>query len=275
MAALPFVIPAPVVAAHLLETAGACVEPFVYVLLLWHLRRQPLAFGAVLAVGFLHREFTIFALPALVIVEAASGELWDRANLRRAAWAAAGFGVVWLIVYVLKLLQSGASLGLQAASLAGQVCLAPGEWTGRAASVFTQALPVLFGGTGIRLLDFRMNTPVTAGSTVVGWMVAIALAGMTARLLWLWFRARRLDTGECLAVYLGLIGMFIAGAYSLSCNVTPGHPPLLRYLLLGLLLPVGCFAAFMYRERSRALREWRRPASSSCGRPPISWTTSG
>ena len=99
-----------------------------------------------------------------------------------------------------------------------------------------------------------MNTPVTAGSAVVGWMVAIALAGMTMRLLWLWFRARRLDTRECLAVYLGLIGAFIAGVYSLSCNVTPGHPPLLRYLLLGLLLPVGCFAAFMYRERSRALR---------------------
>ena len=110
VAVLPFVIPAPVAAAQLLETAGACIEPFVYVLLLWHFRRQPLVFGAVLAVGFLHREFTIFALPALVIVEAASGELWDRANLRRAAWAAAGFVVVWLIVYVLRMLLSGASL---------------------------------------------------------------------------------------------------------------------------------------------------------------------
>lgn len=254
VAALPFIIPAPVVAGQLLETAGACVEPFVYALLLWRLRRQPFAFGAVLSLAFLHREFTIFVLPALVLVEAASGELWARASLRRAAWAAAGFGLVWLIVDDLKLRQSGASLGLQASSLAGQVCLAPGEWTARAESVFTQALPVLFGGTFTRLADYRMTSDVTGGHAVVGWMVAIALVGMTARLMVLWFRARRLEAGEAFAVYLGLIGVFVACAYSVSCNVTPGQPPLLRYLLLGLLLPVGCFAAFIHREPSRVLR---------------------
>src|SRR5438067_253992 len=68
VAALPFVIPTPAAANHLLELAGACVEPFVYVLILWKLRRRPLAFGAVLAVAYLHREFAIFALPALVLM---------------------------------------------------------------------------------------------------------------------------------------------------------------------------------------------------------------
>ncbi len=63
--ALPFIVPAPVSASQLLETAGACVEPFIYVLLLWRLRQRPLAFGAVLAVAFLHREFTVFAVPGV------------------------------------------------------------------------------------------------------------------------------------------------------------------------------------------------------------------
>ena len=45
VAALPFVIPTPAAANHLLELAGACVEPFVYVHILWKLRRRPLAFG--------------------------------------------------------------------------------------------------------------------------------------------------------------------------------------------------------------------------------------
>jgi hypothetical protein len=254
VAALPFVMPAPVVASQLLETAGACVEPFVYVLLLWRLRHQAFAFGAVLAVGFLHREFTIFVLPSLVIVEAATGELSDRTTLRRAAWIAAGFGIVWLAVDAIKLRQSGASLGLQATSLAGQMCLAPDEWWGRAASVFTEALPALFGGTFTRLADFRMNTPVTAGSAAVGWMVTIALLGMTARLLLSWFSSRRLDRRDGFAVYLGLVAVFVVCAYPLSCNIIPGQPPLLRYILLGLLLPVGCFAVFMRHERSRALR---------------------
>jgi hypothetical protein len=254
VAALPFVMPSPVVGGQLLETAGACVEPFVFILLLWRLRHRALAFGAVLAVAFLHREFTIFVLPSLVIVEAATGELWDRTTLRRAAWIAAGFAVVWLAVDAIKLRQSGASLGLQAASLAGQMCLAPAEWPGRAASVFTQALPSLFGARFTRLADFRMNTPVTAGAAAVGWMLTIAFVGMTARLLWSWLGSRRLDRRDGFAVYLGLVAAFVACAYPLSCNIIPGQPPLLRYILLGLFLPVGCFAAFMRHERSRVLR---------------------
>jgi len=252
--ALPFIMPAPVAANQLLETAGACVEPFIYILLLWRLRHRPFVFGAVLALAFLHREFTVFAVPALLVVEAASGGKWDAANLRRAAIAGVGFGVVWLAVDAIKLYQAGASLGLQAASLAGQMCVAPAELVPRAATVFTQALPVLYGGTFTRLLDFRMNTPVTDGSAAVGWMLAVVLGGMVARLAWSWYRQPRLAAGEAFFVYLGLVGAFTAAAYPLSCNIIPGQPPLLRYILLGLLLPIGCFGAFMSRERSRLLR---------------------
>src|SRR5712692_1004861 len=52
VAALPFIMPTPAVGAQLLELAGACVEPFIYVLLLWTLRRQPLVFGLLLALVF-------------------------------------------------------------------------------------------------------------------------------------------------------------------------------------------------------------------------------
>jgi hypothetical protein len=252
--ALPFVVPGPVVAGQLLETAGACVEPFLYVLLLWRLKQRPFAFGAVLAVAFLHREFTIFAIPALVFVEAASGSILDRANLRRAGWMGAGFVLVWVAVDAIKLYQAGLSLGLQASSLAGQMCMAPGELAGRAVTVFTQALPVLYGGTYTHLLDFRMNTELSAGSTAVGWMVAVALGGMLVRLAWMWSKQPRFDSADALFVYLALVGVFTAAAYPLSCNIIPGQPPLLRYLLLGLLLPVGCFGAYMRRETSRALR---------------------
>jgi hypothetical protein len=253
--ALPFIVPAPVVASQLLETAGACVEPFLYVLLLWRLRHRPLAFGAVLGVGFLHREFTIFALPALLIAEAAAaGSIREAIDLRRFARMAAGFAAVWLIVDAIKVYQAGGSLGLQAASLAGQMCFAPEELAPRAATVFTQALPVLYGGTVTRLMDFRMNTPVTAGSASVGWLLAVVLSGMVLRLVWSWRSQPRLGAGEAFFVYLALIGVFTAAAYPLSCNIIPGQPPLLRYILLVLLLPIGIFGAYMSRERSRLLR---------------------
>src|SRR6266404_6054905 len=95
VAALPFIMPTPAVSAQLLELAGACVEPFVYVLLLWTLRRRPFAFGLLLAVAFLHREFAIFTLPAILLVEVRRPGFWSRGNVRRAGWAAAGFAFVW------------------------------------------------------------------------------------------------------------------------------------------------------------------------------------
>jgi hypothetical protein len=221
---------------------------------LWGLRRSPLAFGAVLAVGFLHREFTIFAVPALLIVEAAAGEKLTGDSLRRAARAGVGFCAVWLAVDAIKIYQAGGSLGLQAASLAGQMCLAPSELAPRALTVFTQALPALYGGTLTPLMNFRMNTPVAAGSPAVGWMLAIVFSVMAARLAWSYYQQPKLSTGEAPFVYLGLVGVFTAAAYPLSCNITPGNPPLLRYILLALFVPVGCFGAFMWRERSPALR---------------------
>src|SRR6266849_1168109 len=62
VAVLPFAAATPVLSSHLLETLGASVEPFLYVLLLWALRDRSTAFGLVLGLGFLHREFTVFAL---------------------------------------------------------------------------------------------------------------------------------------------------------------------------------------------------------------------
>ena len=146
----------------------------------------------------------------------------------------------------------------------------------RAATVFTQALPVLYGGTFTRLLDFRMNTPVTDGSAAVGWMVAARARRHDRRAS----RGRgsaqpRLDAGEAFFVYLGLVGVFTAAAYPLSCNIIPGQPPLLRYILLGLLLPVGCFGAFMSRERSRAASHGRAGRLRPVGRPSTSPATSG
>jgi hypothetical protein len=253
-AVLPFIIPTPAVAARLLEAQGSCVEPFVYILLLWQLRQRPFAFGAVLAFGFLHREFTIFAAPALAIVEAYSGELWSYANARRAGWIAAGFGTLWLCVNSLKLYLAGATLGLQVAMLGGQLCLDLHDMVGRASSAVTRALPLLYGWTAVKLEDLSINSPVSTGSAIVGCLGVFAMLTMALRLVSAWRREGRLDAADGFPMYLVLIGVFAVCAYPLSCAVVPGLPPLLRYLLLALLIPVGCYSAFMRRESSLPLR---------------------
>jgi hypothetical protein len=54
--------------------------------------------------------------------------------------------------------------------------------------------------------------------------------------------------------YLAWVGVMTASVYPLSCSVVLGNMTLLRYLLLGLLIPVGLFATFMAREPSLKLR---------------------
>jgi hypothetical protein len=267
--ALPFIMPTPAVGAQLLELAGACVEPFVYVLLLWTLRRRPFAFGLLLAVAFLHREFTIFTVPAILLVEVRRPGFWSPGNVRRAAWALAGFALVWLIVDDLKMHVMGGGLIGQAASLGGQMCTSGPELAQRARALLSEALPTLYGGYRMPLASVRMTTSIAAGSSVVGLLVAATLALMLARLALPNALAtpddsrrspeerepsRRASGDDGFAGYLAFVGFFTACAYPLSCNVILHAPPLLRYLLLAMLLPVGLFAAFMQRERSRALR---------------------
>jgi hypothetical protein len=276
VATLPFLVPTPAVSSQLLETAGASIEPFVYILLLWYLRERPFVFGLLLAVGFMHREFTIFAVPALVLAQITSGRpaatravvmagstgtVGPSGGVKRPGWpvvrsvasATAGFALVWLVVDDLKMHLTGGSAALQMASLGGQMCLDPRQLVQNGEALVSQALPAFFGGRAMALSVFRMSTPLVAGSSLVGWMIGAALVLTVMRLA---FRSRGSD-GDAdggFAVYLACVGLFTAGAYPLSCNVALGAPPLFRYLLLALLLPVGCAATFLQRERSWRLR---------------------
>ena len=253
VAALPFVIPTPAAANHLLELAGACVEPFIYILVLWKLHRRPFAFGAVLAIAYLHREFAIFSIPALVLVEWRHWIPLTRERVMRLAWSAAGFALVWLIVDDVKMHLAGGTLALQMASVRGHMCLDAAEILRHVRALLTEALPALYGARAMPLSAFRMNSPVATGWPIVGWLVAAMLVVIVARLLR--HRVAPRDSESGFGLYLAWVGVFTACAYPLACNTAPGSLPMFRYLLLALLLPVGCAAAFFQRERSVMLRQ--------------------
>src|SRR5262249_58036991 len=73
--ALFFAAAPPSIAKQLIEAQGGIIEPFVYIAILWFLRRRPIGFGVVLAIGFRNREFTMYAVPVLMAIELLSGEL--------------------------------------------------------------------------------------------------------------------------------------------------------------------------------------------------------
>lgn len=252
LAVLPFILPTPVLAGSLMESSGSATEPLLYVTLLWVIRCRPFAFGALLMFGFLHREFTFYAVPALVLVEAGERSWWTAASAKRAAWAAAGAALVWLVVDDLKLHLVGSSAIEEATMLGIHTCWRPAEWPAQIRYLFSAVLPVFAGSSTMPLRDFSMRSlAVTGGFTLVGWVVGGLMVLMLARLVWTW---RRGGGRPGFGLYLALIGCFALAAYPLSCNAIIGGRPVLRYLHLALFLPIGCFAMFMAREPSRYLR---------------------
>src|SRR5690606_4591953 len=79
-AALP-----PLTASRLVQAQGGTIEPLFYALVLWITRRRPVLFGLVFAFGFLQREFTLFAVLAILALDVWTRTLLDRRRL--AHWA--------------------------------------------------------------------------------------------------------------------------------------------------------------------------------------------
>ncbi len=252
VAALPFILPTPVVAGSLMESSGSATEPLLYVPLLWLLRRRPFAFGLLLMFGFLHREFTIYAVPAILLVGGLEESWWTVAAAKRAAWTAAGGALVWGIVDQLKRYLVGTSATQQAQMLVAHTCWRPAELPARLGYVITSVLPMFAGATTMPMHAFSIRSnAVTGGFTLVGWVVGATMVLMLARLAW---TSRRGGGGVAYALYLAIVGCLALAAYPLSCNLVFDLPPVVRYLHLALFLPIGCFAAFMVREPSRYLR---------------------
>lgn len=253
VAALPFAVTTPVMSAALYETLGASVEPFLYVLLLWVLRERPIAFGTLLCVGTLHREFTILALPALAMVHAV-----ERRPVR---WLAvvkgtAAFVAAWVAVDILRRLLHTGSLFQEARTIGGWLSFDPGGYFARLRSMIGSGVPVLVGGTRVALNRFTLNSSLWAGSSLAGVALAIALVICVARVGWAAVDGERRVRlrGGALLLYLGLTAMATFAAYGVNGGIDPATPPVLRYVLLGVFLPVAMTGAFFLAESSRTWR---------------------
>jgi len=263
VATLPLVIPTPLTASYLLQTLGASCEPLLYVLLLWLVRRRPLWFGIVLGVGFLHREFTIFAVPALLVVMALEHSLWTRTSLENVLAALAAFVAVWTVVDIAKAhvdvfgpttgqVETG-PLTLQLSSLASRICFEPAGVAARLQSLWSNCLAHLLGARPVALSKYGLDSALVTGSTAVGWLIAGAVLLFIGRLATVLGRGLATDS-VLFCVYLTLVGLQATAAYPFACEVRPESPGLIRYVLLALLVPVAVSAMYLRRETVPALK---------------------
>jgi hypothetical protein len=265
LATLFFVLAAPITAAHFLTANGGNVEPSLYVLLLWFLRRRPVWFGLVLGVGFLNREFTIYGAAALVVLDAASRALWTRHALRRYGFAFGTAAVVWLGFLVLRHFSSaagpGTSTGDLAASLAGnnllqvaeRLCFDPRAIAAGAGRILTVHWPELFGLEWQPLTDFGIESLVWQGLPRAGWLLVPVFGIPLARMSWPRPPAARLPpyTSD-FSIYLVLVaGLSLTGYLVGRCGAIDFYT--MRYELLSVIGSVGLAGWYLRIERSAAL----------------------
>lgn len=259
VAVLPFAVTTPMMSDALLRPLGAAVEPFAWVLILWALRQRPWWFGIVFCVGFLHREFVVYAAPALFVAQWGERRWWTRRDLARAA---AGFAAVWLTIDLIKRSVNvygpsggefaAGSLLMQSQQIA--VWLSLEAYGDRIWHLASRGIPDMFGARAYELSSYHgLFSALTVGSTVAGVAIAAALIIAALRLV-NGLRQAGSPAGGAFARYLGVIGVAAIFGYGLNGGLDTQAMPIVRYALFVLLIPVAILGVYLQREHNPGLR---------------------
>ena len=268
-ATLLFVLAAPITAAHFVTANGGNVEPTLYVVLLWMLRRRPIWMGLVLGIGFLNREFTIYGAFALLTVDLLRRTLLTRAAARRYGGVFGVAAIVWLAFIGLRQVSSAAGPGTSVAdihsALAGnnllqvaeRLCMDPGAIAAGAGRIFTVHWPELFGLESQPVTDFGIESSVRQGWNGSAWLLVplfgIPLVRIVQSHLFQRTQHPVLSTEHSApGLYLVLVAVFsIAGYLVGRCGLIDFYT--MRYELLSVLGAVGLTGWYLAVERSRAV----------------------
>jgi hypothetical protein len=257
---MPIAACGPVAAYQLLTALGASIEPLLFVIVLWMWRARPVPFGILLCVGALHREFTMFAMPAIALVE-----WWE---LRAIRWptilkATIAFSVSWLAIDQLKRhiniagpgvdarTGAGGSLVLEAVQVGRLLSFHPTVYLARLHLLLTQGLPDLFGARPSPLISYAIWGTHSVGSQFAGAALAAAIGLCAGGLLWTISKGR--SHSAPFLVFLSLVSVQAIVAYGFHGGTNIEPLPELNYVLLVLFLPVALFGAYFCTRRTHAI----------------------
>ena len=265
LASLFFILAPPIAASRLVEAQGGNIEPFLYTLLLWMTRANPVAFGVIGGIGFVNREFTAYAIAAIAVLEIWHGTFFTTINLRRKAVVLAEILGIALLVRMLMghadLLGPGTAgalppevLNSQPAFWLSRFCWNPAALVPNLRWLVQENLGALFGWRVGPLSDY-VRSGLTAGHAWV-WLapavlvLAAGFAGMSGRPSRDEHKRSGGIPGDGFPAYLILVGLQAIVVYAcLTCVVQDRM--LVRYTLLALLIPIGLLAWLQQSGRPR------------------------
>ena len=263
VASLFFVLMPPVMAKLLAETGGGNPEPFLYVLILWLLRDRPIAFGAVFAFGFMHREFTAYGVTAIMAIAWLADRRLNADRWKAIALAAVAYLVVSQAVRTLFLFSTpfgpgttvSASSDGGVSSLTSRYCWVPESIAPSMFELFGSFMGVVFGFSRYPMIDFGVRSLLPSGPPsfwlALGGVLTVALI----RVAWIAVRDRRpiWQGAGAVATFLLLVGLQSGVAYAIArCGRL--EPGTVRYALLMLYAGVGAVALYFVYETNRMWR---------------------
>jgi hypothetical protein len=225
----------------------------------------------VAGVGFLHREFTLYGMLALLLLDTVRSARTPLAWLRHWGTVALAAGVVWGAIQMAVPYASAAGPGTtvadvyqarnNVAELASRVCLDVSATASGIPKLATEHLPVLFGSQRLALRDFGIESPLQQGLDW-SWLLLVILLACVAGSLGNSHVRRagwrcEYDTG----VYFTLVGVLSLAGYLVGrCGEVSFY--WMRYDLLSLLGASGSAA-------------WALAAVQTPGVPPQSVPQAG
>lgn len=260
LVAAPVVLPAPSATQDLTNALGMNIEPLFFALLLWWLREKPVALGIVAAIAVKNREFAVYAVSALLIVDVLrdrSAALW-----RGRAVALVAFAVTWAAVEGLRAYSSPLGPGTTFAMMTGSgdnmavatssMCIEPALIPRDLWRTAMRFLPWQFGlTTDPRSVAAAYGVqPLTAAWLWLP-LIGVLMAGTLAGIVRAWRSGPSSMTWFGLyLIGVGLQAVMVYGAT--RCGHVSAYTA--RYTLLSLLIPAGALALTLEREPSRVLR---------------------
>ena len=265
LGALFYVAAPPAIAALLVDAAGGTPEPLLYVLLLWILRGHPLAFGVVLGVGFLQREFTAYGAGAIVAIAWLQNPRVTPERARAIGLAGIGYLMVWQLVQVAFLystpdgpgstVTAALGAGANVTGLLQRVCWDASTIGPALIALLRDYLALPFGMSDDALGVFGVNSFRRSGLQGVPsiWpLLRLTLLVALGRAVWLSVRDRApIWRGRAaIGTFLLFVGVQSGVFYTVArCGVLEATT--FRYALLTLYAGVGALVLFYVYERSR------------------------
>jgi hypothetical protein len=262
LASMPFWLAPVPTAASLVEAGGGNIEPFLWVLILWMLRRHPLWLGLFFGFAFLNREYTVYALPPLMLVQIAEHGRVDRQLV--ASWLTSVLGCV-LVFQAVAMVKPFADIygpGSAAvgppieespipSSVLDRVTWRPDIAGPQLIGMVTDYLPRLLGLTNVTPAAFGIGSPVAVGWPALIVPLTVTLVVVMAGLAIDCWRTRAQFRALFFPGYLFTVGVTAAVVYAAFRTVSIDTT---RYALLFLFAPIGIAAAALQPARALAIR---------------------